>query len=185
MNSPHTAVHNTFGLQRKITTVIWVLRSLALVYTLWVLQHISGPVLDSADFLQKVGRYWNKDLLSAATWQLWAAIALNFVLWLGLALAVACFWQASVHLLRDMGVSSPCGKCLRWGAWCGLCAALLSIATRPVWSYLLTLHLEKPLLQWQVLPTDLLGLMVCGALLLLSYLVIWISEIAEENKAFV
>jgi hypothetical protein len=30
-----------------------------------------------------------------------------------------------------------------------------------------------------------LGLLICGVLLMLSYLMAWMSEIAEENKAFV
>jgi antitoxin CptB len=32
---------------------------------------------------------------------------------------------------------------------------------------------------------DLMDLLICGVLLMLSYLMAWMSEIAEENKAFV
>ena len=64
---------------------------------------------------------------------------------------------------------------------------MLSILTRPFVSYLYTLHLpsESQLWLWNINPSDLLGLLICGALLMLSYLMAWMSEIAEENKAFV
>lgn len=185
VNTHSAAASHTLSLQRKISGVIWVLRSLALVYTYWVLQHMVSIALEGDDYLKRVGGYWNKDLLAGEAWQFWSTIGLNFFLWVGLALAVGCFWRASVHMLRDMGVSSRCGHWLRLGAWWGLSAAVLGILTRPLWSYLLTLHLSQPLWSWRMMPSDLLGVIVCAVLLLLSYLVIWMSEIAEENKAFV
>lgn len=69
----------------------------------------------------------------------------------------------------------------------GLTCTLLSILTRPFISYLDTLHLsaDAQLWLWDINPNDLLGLLIGGVLLMLSYLIAWMSEIAEENKAFV
>jgi hypothetical protein len=64
---------------------------------------------------------------------------------------------------------------------------VLTILTRPFISYLYTLHLPAPsqLWLWNIKPSGLLGLLICGVLLMLSYLMAWMSEITEENKAFV
>jgi cell division protein FtsX len=102
-------------------------------------------------------------------------------------MAIVCWWLASRHLLRDMSLNAASSIWLRRGAWLGLACAVLSILTRPFISYLYTLHLPAPsqLWLWNTNPNDLLGLLICGVLLMLSYLMAWMSEIAEENKAFV
>jgi cell division protein FtsX len=86
-----------------------------------------------------------------------------------------------------MGLSTISSNWLQRGAWAGLGCAMLGIVTRPLWSYLVTLHLppQSQLWNWEMHPSDLLGLLICGVLLMLSYLMAWMSEIAEENKAFV
>ena len=174
-------------LRRKVATVIWTLRVLASIYTLWVLLHILHPLQDPSEFLHKVGSYWQRDLNAGASWQLGSAVGLNLSLWFLLLAAVICLWQATQHLLRDMGLSTITSSWLQRGAWAGLGCAVLGIVTRPLWSYLVTLHLppQSQLWNWEIHPSDLLGLLICGVLLMLSYLMAWMSEIAEENKAFV
>jgi len=188
MNIPASlASHHHADLRRKVIKVIWTLRGLACIYTLWVLLHILRPLRDSQEFLRMVGSYWQRDLNSGASWQFLSGVGLGLALWLMLLAAVICLWQATRHLLCDMGLSPITSIWLQRGAWAGLSSAVLGILTRPLWSYLLTLHLpvESQLWTLEMKPSDLLGLLICGVLLMLSYLMAWMSEIAEENKAFV
>jgi hypothetical protein len=188
MNSPTSlaSAHHA-DLRRKVIAVIWTLRGLAGIYIFWVLLHILRLLRDTPEFLRKVGSYWQRDLNSGASWQIWSAVGLNLTLWLMLLAAVICLWRATRHLLCDMGLSPITSSWLQRGAWAGLSSAVLGILTRPLWSYLVTLHLpvDSQLWTWEMYPSDLLGLLMCGVLLMLAYLMAWVSEIAEENKAFV
>lgn len=91
------------------------------------------------------------------------------------------------HWQRDMSLTATASTWLRRGAWAGLICTVVSILTRPFITYLYTQHLpsESQLWLWNINPSDLLGMLICGVLLMLSYLMAWMSEIAEENKAFV
>ena len=174
-------------LRRKIITVIWSLRIVACIYTAWVFWLIVRPLQDTQAFLQRVGNYWQRDMSAAQNWQVWSVVTLDLALWSLLPVAIVCWWLASKHLLRDMSLNTTSSTWLRRGAWAGLICSVLSILTRPFISYLYTLHLPLPsqLWLWNNNPSDLLGLLICGVLLMLSYLMAWMSEIAEENKAFV
>lgn len=174
-------------LRRKITLVIWALRGLSSVYTLWVLWRVLRPLHDSSDHLSLLGQYWQRDLTAAAPWQLWSAVGLNFALWLMLLAAVLCVWQASRHLLQDMGISPATSVWLKRGAWAGLICTVLGILVSPLMSQIYTLHLpaDLRLWKWTLQPNMLMDIMTCGVLLMLSYLMAWTSEVAEENKAFV
>lgn len=188
MNSPTslTSAHHA-DLRRKVITVIWSLRIVACIYTAWVFWLIIRPLRDSAGFLNQLGHYWHRDLNTAAPWQIWSAVSLNLIIWLLLFVAVICIWRASRQLLQDMSIGPVTSTWFQRGAWAGLCSALLGMAIRPFMSYLYTMHLspELQLWQWEVHPNDLMDLLICGVLLMLSYLMAWMSEIAEENKAFV
>ena len=174
-------------LRRKVITVIWSLRILACIYTVWVFWLIIRPLRETQAFLQRLGNYWQRDMSAAQDWQVWSVVTLDLALWALLPLALVCWWLASQHLLRDMSLNANASTWLRRGAWAGLACSVLSILTRPFISYLYTLHLPAPsqLWLWNINPNDLLGMLICGVLLLLSYLMTWMSEIAEENKAFV
>lgn len=119
--------------------------------------------------------------------QVWSVVMLDMALWSLLPAAIVCWWLASRHLMRDMSLSATSSTWLIRGAWAGLVCTVLRVLTRPFISYLYTLHLpvELQLWLWNTTPSDLLGLLICGVLLMLSYLMAWMSEIAEENKAFV
>jgi hypothetical protein len=188
MNSPIslTSTHHA-DLRRKVVTVIWSLRIVACVYTAWVFWLIIRPLRDSSEFLSQLGHYWQRDLNTVAHWQIWSVVSINLILWLLLCVAVICIWQASRQLIRDMSIGPVTSTWFQRGAWAGLCSALLGMAIRPFMSYLYTLHLptELQLWRWEVHPNDLMDLLICGVLLMLSYLMAWMAEIAEENKAFV
>jgi hypothetical protein len=188
MNSPTSlsSAHQVH-LRRKVIAVIWSLRILACVYTAWVFWLIVRPLRDPQTFLQRVGKYWQRDMSAAQDWQVWSVVTLDLTLWSLLPVAVVCWWLASRHLLRDMSLTVTTSTWLRRGAWLGLAYTVLSILSRPIISYLYTQHLptQSQLWLWNINPSDLLGLLICGVLLMLSYLMAWMSEIAEENKAFV
>lgn len=181
-----TPTHHA-DLRRKVITVIWSLRIVACVYTAWVFWLIVRPLRRTPAFLERLGNYWQRDMSAAQDWQVWSVVTLDLALWSLLPLAIICLWLASRHLLRDMSMTIQSSTWLRRGAWAGLICTALSILTRPFVSYLYTLHLpaESRLWLWNVNPSDLLGLLICGVLLMLAYLMAWMSEIAEENKAFV
>ena len=181
-----TSAHHA-DLRRKVIAVIWSLRIVACVYTAWVFWLIVRPLRDSEGFLSLLGHYWQRDLKDINLWQIWSAVSLNLILWLLLLVSVICIWQASRQLLQDMSIGPITRTWLQRGAWTGLSSTLLGIAISPFMSFLYTLHLptELQLWRWEVQPNDLMDTLICGILLMLSYLMAWMSEIAEENKAFV
>lgn len=178
---PHTT------LRRKVTTVIWALRAMGAIYVVWVLWLILRPLRGTEQFLERLGTYWQRDLSGAQPWQIGCVVMLDLCLWLLLPMVVVSWWKASQLLLRDMSLSQATGDWLRRGAWAGMSCTVLSVLTRPLTAYLYTMHLpiEARLWQWNVSPSDILGLVVSCVLLMLSYLMVWMSEITEENKAFV
>ena len=177
----HTELH------RKVTTVIWVLRGLGCVYATWVLWLILRPLRNTESFLQRLGSFWQRDLTGAQAWQIGTVVLLDLCLWLLLAAVVASWWKASKLLLRDMSLSEATSNWLRRGAWAGLSCTALSVLTRPITPYIYSVHLPQTerLWLWNVGPSDILGLVVSSVLLMLSYLMVWMQEITEENKAFV
>jgi hypothetical protein len=185
MNTPTTAHHA--DLRRKVIAVIWSLQIVACIYTAWVFWVIVRPLRNAKAFLQRVGNYWQRDMSAAQDWQVWSVVSLDLALWSLLPVAIVCGWLASQHLLRDMSMSTQSSTWLRRGAWAGLVCAVLTIVTRPFISYLYTLHLsaDSQLWLWNITPSDLMGMLISGVLLMLAYLMAWMSEIAEENKAFV
>jgi hypothetical protein len=174
-------------LRFKVGVVVWTLRSLAGAYALWVLYQILRPLYQTDTFLQRLGSYWQRELMAAAPWQIQSAAALNGLVWVLLLLAIACVWKASAHLLDAQDVGTQASGWLRKGAWAGLGCLGLGILSRPLISQLYTLHLpaELQLWRWDFYPSDLLNAVLCFALLLLGYLMAWTADIAEENKGFV
>lgn len=174
-------------LHRKVTTVIWSLRGLGCVYAAWVLWLILRPLRRTEVFVQRLGAYWQRDLTGAQPWQIGSVVLLDLCLWLLLLAVVISWWKASKLLLRDMSLSEATSEWLRRGAWAGLSCTALSVLTRPITPYLYSFHLPpaERLWLWNVGPSDVLGLVVSSVLLMLSYLMLWMREIAEENKAFV
>lgn len=174
-------------LHSKVRAVIWTLRALGGIYVTWVLWLIFRPLRATESFLSSLGTYWHRDLSGVQHWQILSVVLLDLCLWLLLPIVVVSWWKASQLLLRDMGMSQATSDWLRRGAWAGLTCTVLSVLTRPLTPYLFTFHLpaDDRLWLWHVNPGDILGLMVSSVLLMLSYLMVWMSEIAEENKAFV
>jgi hypothetical protein len=185
--SPSLHPTHQADLRRKVATVIWSLRIVAFVYTAWVFWLIVRPLRRTPAFLERLGNHWQRDMSAAQDWQVWSVVTLDLALWSILLAASVCWWLASQHLLRDMSLTATASTWLRRGAWAGLICTVLSILTRPFITYLYTQHLpsESQLWLWNINPSDLLGMLICGVLLMLSYLMAWMSEIAEENKAFV
>lgn len=179
--------HAHAGLRNKVEAVVWALRVMGGIYVLWMLWLILRPLRGTEQFLQRLGAYWQRDLSAAQTWQIGGVLLLDLCLWLLLPMVVSCWWKASQLLLRDMSLSQATSNWLRRGAWAGVSCTVLSVLTRPLTPYLYTFHLpaSERLCLWNVNPSDILGLMVSSILLMLSYLIVWMSEIAEENKAFV
>lgn len=184
---PLAETNTPANLRRKIQMLIWALRAMGLLYVVWVFWLIIRPWRHSDVFLQRIGTYWQRDLSASEPWQIGAVVVIDLCLWLLLPIVVACWWKASALLLHDMGLSEAASHWLRRGAWFGMSCTALSVLSRPLTPYLYTVHLPEAdrLWLWNVNPSDILGLMLSCVLLMLSYLMVWMAQIAEENKAFV
>jgi hypothetical protein len=67
-------------LRRKVITVIWSLRILACIYTVWVFWLIIRPLRETQAFLQRLGNYWQRDMSAAQDWQVWSVVTLDLAL---------------------------------------------------------------------------------------------------------
>jgi hypothetical protein len=171
----------------KIYGLVQVVRFVAFSYTSWVLIQILRPWYAPQLFFSQLGRYWERDLASAHPWQISAAVLWDLGLWLLLVISVIFYWRAMGSLVRDMAFTSKVGMLITRGAWFGMACEVLTVATRPLWSYVLTLHLpaDQHLLRWDIYPNDLLATILCFVLLIFAYLFAWMVDIAEENRGFV
>jgi hypothetical protein len=187
----HSAVSPTSmqlgNLRRKIASVIWSLRLLAIAYMLWALWAITQPVREGNIFLKRLGDFWQRDLTAGQVWQSWSAVSIGLVLWVILALAMWHWWNALGQLLKNGCINQSISALLRRGAWMGLACSGAGIALRPLQSYFYTAHLasDLQLWKWAVFHHDLLGMLACGVVLMLAYMTAWMNELAEENKGFV
>ena len=173
--------------QAKIYGLVQVLRFVSFSYVVWILFQILRPWYAPERFISQLSRYWERNLASAHPWQLSAGVLLNLGLWSLLVISVVFYWRAMGRLLKDMAFTSKVGALFMRGAWFGMACEALSVATRPLLSYVLTLHLpaEQQLFRWDVYPNDLLATILCFVLLIFAYLFAWMVEIADENRGFV
>jgi hypothetical protein len=68
-----------------------------------------------------------------------------------------------------------------------LACEALSVLSRPLQSYLLTLHLEPANRQWRWAfhSADVQSVILCLALVIFALMYAWTLEVAEENRSFV
>lgn len=183
---PHPSKHASAALT-KLRGAVFAMRLLSATYLVVVAWYIQNWWLDGEKVVRLNGYHYGLDLGAMQAWQRYAAMGLDVVAWAMLAVAVWFGWRflaSLVHKTQFPGVGAH--NLLRC-AWWGLACESLSVLSRPLQSYLLTLHLEPVDRQWRWAfhSADLQSVILCVALIIFALMYAWTLEVAEENRSFV
>jgi hypothetical protein len=172
---------------RKLQRLAHLLRAVSAAYAIWVLWNILSWWLDADKVTRNFGNFINRDLSATAASQRLAAMALDLISWALLVLAVVHCWKFMRYLSQPSRWSSAAARHISLCAWFAIACETLSQLSRPVQSYLLTLHLPmaEQVWKWNFRPMDLLAVLLCLSLLMFAYVFTWTMEVAEENRSFV
>lgn len=177
------------ALRAKIGWICHSIRLAALFYTLWLLYVLAAYWTDAAAIKNSYGRLLQKDLSGIMPWQQAAAFGVDFIAWLFIAAACYCAWRLFTAYLAGSILTAEASRWLSRIAWLGVIAQLLSIATRPLISIILTLHfpagqhLRAVNLFFQ--PNDLLTLVLLFTFLALAHVQKAAAHIASEHRLIV
>jgi hypothetical protein len=180
-------IMRSISAQAKLRITAQFVRALSMSYAIWVLWRILRWWLDGGQVIKGMGRYLNRDLTGMADWQRMAALGLDLAAWGFLFIAVMCCWRFLSHLRNTLAFTPQGAKQLMRCAQMGLTCEALTLLSNPVKTYFLTAHLgaDQQVWNWGFSPSDLLGIILCVALLLFAFVYVWALEIADENKGFV
>lgn len=163
------------------------LRLCTVGYAFWVLWQILLFWTDAKQVVSGFSKYLGKDLGAMADWQRWVGAGLDLFAWTFLLVAVAYAWQF-LSSLKNGTVFTTVGArgLIRCAVW-GLACQLLTLALRPLISFVMSVHLaaDEQVYRWSFHSSDLLGVILCFALLVFALVYGWALEIADENKGFV
>ena len=171
---------------RKLQRLAHLLRAVSAGYTVWVLWRILTWWLDADKVLRGYSSFLGKDLSGMADWQRLAALTVDSVAWVLLALAVAHCWKFLNFLTQSTRWNDASLHITR-SAWFAIACETITELTRPVQSLLMTIHLasNEQVWKWNFRTVDMLAILFCVALLMFAYVFAWTVEIAEENRSFV
>lgn len=171
----------------KLQIATWALRLLSGMYTAWTLWNIQNWWLDGERVTRDMGRYLERNLAGMDHWQRLACLGIDVVAWLMLLTAVVYGWKFMSNLANQAGPTHLGANALKRCAYWATACELYSIATRPLNTWLLTLHLDAPqrVWRWAMQSHDIQSLMLCLVLLIAALMLSWALEIAEENRSFV
>jgi hypothetical protein len=157
----------------KLRGAVFAMRLLSAAYLVLVAWYIQNWWLDGDKVVRLKGYHFGLDLGAMQAWQRHAAMGLDVVAWASL-----------VHKTQFPGIGAQ--DLLRC-AWWGLACEALSVLSRPLQSYLLTLHLEPANRQWRWAfhSADVQSVILCLALVIFALMYAWTLEVAEENRSFV
>jgi hypothetical protein len=163
------------------------MRGLSAGYAAWTLWQMLRWWLDEARVMRFMGQYLERDLRAMESWQRMAALGLDLLAWSLLLAAVVCCWKFLGSLRGGAGFSLGGARQLTRCAWLAMACEVLSLFSRPLQSWLLTLHLPaaEQALRWRFQSADLQTFILCLALLMFAHLFIWAIDVAEENRGFV
>jgi hypothetical protein len=171
---------------RKLRRLAHLLRAVSAGYACWVLWGILTWWLDAEKVQRNFSSYLGRDLSAMAASQRYGALALDLLAWLLLLAAVVYCWKflrclSLPHRLREAA------KHISLCAWYAIACETFTELSRPVQSFLLTMHLPatEQLWKWSFRNVDLLAILFCLALLMFAYVFAWTMELAEENRSFV
>lgn len=171
----------------KLRLSIAAMRLLSLCFIASILWHLWDWWRDGERVVRLLGTWYGKDLSGMQAWQRHAALGLDLSILALVIVAVAYCWRFLATLQQGAGFTEHGLRFLKCCAWWGLASEALSLAARPLRSYLLTLHLPPPAREWRwsVQSADIQSVILCLSLLMFAMMFSWALEIAEENKGFV
>jgi hypothetical protein len=172
---------------RKLRRLARLMRVVSAGYAAWVLWNILNWWLDADKVKHYFGDFIHRDLSALAASQRFAALTLDLIAWTLLLLSVVHCWRFLNDLSQPSRWSSAAARHISLGAWFAIACETLTELTRPVQSFLLTMHLPvaEQVWKWNFHSVNLLTLMFCLSLLMFAYAFTWTMEVAEENRSFV
>jgi hypothetical protein len=171
----------------KLRWAAHCLRLIGISYALWVLVQVINWWTNSDKVIHHMGIYLQRDLSQLPNSASMMAMTLDLTLWGVLVLAVIFCWRGVGEIMKEHAFTPMAIKRLNWGGWTGVACEVLSVLSRPIKTYWLTAHLPvtEQVIKWQFSANDLLSLLLCGVILLTSYLLAWTQEIQAENRSFI
>jgi hypothetical protein len=171
---------------RKLRLLSHLLRAVSAGYAVWVLWRIVTWWLDADKVRRGYSSSLDRDLSGIADWQRYAALAVDSVAWVLLAMAVAHCWKF-LNFLTQATRWNEASRQITHCAWLAIACETITELTRPVQSLLMTIHLSanEQVWKWNFRTVDMLAILFCVALLMFAYVFAWTVEIAEENRSFV
>ncbi len=171
---------------RKLRLLAHLLRAVSAGYAGWVLWGILTGWLDAERIQRVFSSYLERDLSAMAASQRYGALAVDLMVWFLLFMAVAYCW----NFLRCLTLANRLPEAahhLSRCAWFAIACETLTELTRPLQTFLLTLHLPaaEQVWKWSFHNVHLLAILFCLALLMFAYVFTWTMELAEENRSFV
>jgi hypothetical protein len=179
--SPHSAAY------AKLRIAAQAMRVLSAAYLVSVFWHIQDWWLDGERVARLVGNAYGKDLSAMQAWQRLAAMGVDLAALGLLVVAVVYCWCFLGTLQQKTSFTETGVGYLMRCAWWGSACEVFSLVSRPLKSYLLTLHLSPTDQQWRwsLQSGDVQSAILCVALLMFALMFSWALEIAEENRSFV
>jgi hypothetical protein len=174
-------------LRGKIGWICHGLRVAAVAYPAWVLYILLTYWTNASAINTSYGRMLHADLTGMSAWQQGAALSTDLVVWLCTAVACICAWRLCSAYLEGRIFSLDASLWMRRVALWGIAAQVLSIASRPLVSAILTVHLEagQQAFHGFFQPNDLLTLVLLTTLLALAHIQKAGAEIAADHAQIV
>ena len=175
------------GLRERIGWLCQFVRFSALGYAVWTLQSIMMLWLNRDRVIHHYGTWLRVDISGFADWQRVAGFVMHFGIWLLVAACVYNAWRLFSGFLAGRIFSLDAAILLRRCALFGLAAQIADMATRPLITGLLSLHLPKGARAMAVAfnQNDLVFLMFLAAFVALAHVFKTAAEIAEEHEGII
>ena len=185
--TPLALPDNISALRQKIGWLCQLVRFTALAYAGWVLYQIVTLWLDRAMVIRHYGNWYRADLSLLSDWQRLAGFLVHLGIWLLVAAACCAVWKLFSGYLNGRIFTPDAAMQLRLLGIFGLSAEILDLATRPLISTLLTLHLPagSRIVAITTNPNDLLNILFLIGFLALAHIYKSAADIAEDNEQIV
>lgn len=186
MNDPSLPPASIELLQKKIGWICNLVRWAGIIWFLWMLGIFLYVAFHRADFLDKGLKFHEIEPTSISNAHYWLANALNFVVYVPVAVTVWRLWVLMQGYLEGDILTIRAADRLRAVALAGLVAVATDVIVPPISTLLITPQLLSKLPMWQLLrPIDLFYALVCGFLLALSAIFRAAVDIADENAQII
>lgn len=172
---------------RKLQRLAIVMRLVSAGYATWVLCNILSWWLDADKVARNFGTFINRDLSAMTVSQRFAALGLDLIAWTLLLLAVVQCWKFLHYLSQPTRWSGAASLHISLCAWFAIACEGFTELSRPLQSFLLSVHLPaaEQVWKWNFRSVDLLAVLFCLSLLMFAYVFAWTMEVVDENRSFV